>query len=91
MVDIKEAVKYGVHFLKEMYEDKEISDITLEEIEMSEDSNHWLVTMSFIRPKATENIHDVFSPKEYERTYKILKVSRDDGCVISMMDRMINV
>lgn len=88
IVNIKEAVARAFQFVKDMYEDSKIENVLLEEVTMPENSSSfWDVTLSFMQPCPPKDITDVFAPKEYMRTYKIIRINTNTGEVISMRDR----
>lgn len=49
MVDVKEAVKMAMDYLKEMYDVSAFKDVLLEEVDLSEDKKFWNVTIGFTR------------------------------------------
>lgn len=83
-IDVKQAVSRSLQFVKEMFEEKEIANLLLEEVELTEDDAYWNVTVSWIRPKPPKEVMDYYAPKEYERVYRTLKVRTDNGYVLSM-------
>ena len=59
-------------------------DITLEEVELSEDEKFWFITLGNIEYRKG------LLPG-YERRYKIFKVNSDTGQVMSMKIRIVSV
>ena len=57
MIDVKQAVKSAAQFVKILYEPDELIDLTLEEVELSDDEINWLVTIGFTR-RLTEPISE---------------------------------
>lgn len=47
-IDVKQAVRIATNKLRELYNDVELKDLLLEEVEKS--GNTWLVTLGFTRP-----------------------------------------
>jgi hypothetical protein len=84
MVDIKQAAQAASNFIIGLYSDQTISDMRLEEVELSEDERYWLITLSFSSP-VTSNV--LGFPVVGRRQYKILKVDRESGEVLSMKIR----
>ncbi|MCA1630377.1 MAG: hypothetical protein LC785_04065 [Acidobacteria bacterium] len=84
MIDVKQAAQLASDFIVGLYSDQTISDVRLEEIELSEDERHWLITLSFPSP-VTSNVLGL--PVAGRRQYKILKVDRESGEVLSMKIR----
>ena len=50
-VPVKEAVAAAIAYVKELYEGVNLRDLLLEEIEYSNASDKWLVTIGFYSPK----------------------------------------
>ena len=49
MIDVKEAVRTAAKYLADLFAEEDISDIRLEEVQLSEDGQTWNVTLSFLR------------------------------------------
>jgi hypothetical protein len=64
-------------------------ELRLEEAELSEDKQYWLITLSFIRPvdKTSNPLADLIATKNYEREYKVFKIDAITGEVQSMKIR----
>jgi hypothetical protein len=77
MIDVKEAAQAASNFIAELYSDKAVSDIRLEEVELSKDKC-WLITLSF-------SVHETLFVMK--RLYKIVKVDRNTGEALSMKIR----
>lgn len=56
MIGVKEAVRIAMDYLATLYEDKDLRDVLLEEVRLSEDDQYWLVTLGFFAPGAHESI-----------------------------------
>jgi hypothetical protein len=82
MINIKQAAQAASDFMVGLYSDKGISDIRLEEVELSEDQC-WLITLSFSSP--TGSALDGLLARR--RHYKVVKVDRNTGEVLSMKIR----
>jgi hypothetical protein len=81
MLDVKQAVDIASQYLIALFADKAISNIQLEEVELSEDEKHWLITLSF-----TESQQILFPPR---KSYKLFKINADTGQVQSMKIREV--
>ena len=66
-----------------------IEDIRLEEAELSEDKQYWLITLSFKIPNKynENNIANLMGNLPYEREYKVFKIDATTGEVQSMKIR----
>ena len=56
----------------------------LEEVEMAEGSNAWLVTLGFSRQIPSENIMEAIGSKKYLKSFKVFRINADNGEMISM-------
>ena len=86
-VPVKTAVSNAIEFVRELYKGEEIKDILLEEVEFSESSNQWLITIGFIINKIKEN--SILPYKEIDHKYKIVHIDAQSGKPISMKIREI--
>lgn len=92
-IGVKEAAKNGANFLNNLYEGAE--DILVEEVEMDEQQQHWLITFSYLfrRKKMTDSpITELTSSLSLlypsrERNYKTLKIDAKTGDVLWMKIR----
>jgi hypothetical protein len=91
---VEEAVKAAIDYLQQLrnHIDPTLKDIRLEEIEVSEDSKYWLITLSFTKPSdRTEIPLSVIAstlPK-YQKEYKTFRVNGNTGKVESMKIRVV--
>lgn len=87
MANVKEAVTAALSSAKEWFPNA--LDIRLEEIEIPQGSSEWLITLSFLVPKA-EPVANVFAQNlfpQHERLYKIFIVDIETGHLKSMRIR----
>ncbi len=94
MIEVKQAVETAANYLADLFAKENISDIRLEEVELSEDSQIWYVTLSFLRmPKATgHRLTDELraaSGVQRDRDFKVLSVRAADGVVTSVKIRQL--
>ena len=92
-VPVKTAVSNAIEFVRELYKGEEIKDILLEEVEFSESTNQWLITIGFMRNKMKDqssSIANLILPeRESTRKYKIVHIDAQSGKAISMKIREI--
>ena len=88
MIDAKEAVRIALDYVRSLYESEEIAHLTLEEVELSPESEFWLVTVSFSAPAAKSPI-EAMTAQYGPPTYKVLKLRTDAGQVHSMKMRTV--
>ncbi len=89
MVDVKQAVSKAIESAQNLYEGSAIRDLLLEEVELSEDGKHWLVTIAFSRQDTAKSTTSASSSANYERAYKMIKLRADTGDVVSMKIRKL--
>jgi hypothetical protein len=90
---VKEAVAKATDEAIALFGREHLIDLALEEVEMSEDGQFWLVTLGFYRPskkpvsglEALRQIQGV----THERKYKLFKVDAATGKVTSMKIRSV--
>jgi hypothetical protein len=88
MVDVKEAVRACATYLHSMQAILEapVQDVLLEEVEVSDDSKYWFITLGFdhlLRSKYG-TMATAIAGEAFERKYKNFKVDRESGVVESM-------
>ncbi len=96
MIEVKQAVETAANYLADLFADEDISDIRLEEVELSEDSQTWHVTLSFLRRrKATgQPLVDALrvgsvGGAQMDRDFKVLALRATDGQVTSLKIRQL--
>ena len=83
MLSIREAAQNALGFYREIYPD--ISGELVEEVELDDTQNYWLITLSF---PVTDNAASPFLPKT-ARKYKLFKIDAQSGHVESMKIRTL--
>jgi hypothetical protein len=83
MIDVKQAVEAAANFIAGLYN---VANFTtrLEEVELSEDGNYWLITLSFAFSVSADLGALLSAPR---RQYKVCKVDANTGQVLSMKIR----
>ena len=98
MINVKEAVKIAIDYLKQLYDPMELHDILLEEVALSDDEMNWYVTLGFSRPLPSTNpmqaltasilkSQGMLSQTSYQREYKVFQIDATTGQVRSMKIR----
>lgn len=89
---IKEVVEKAVEFIKQIYGET-VSELMLEEVQLSDDNQKWLVTLSFLRERPrTSTTVAVFSAMDvgtHERVYKQVEIGAEKGEFIGMTIRKV--
>jgi hypothetical protein len=88
MVDVKQAASTAADYLVNLYPQQVPSEVRLEEVELSEDESHWLITLSYIVPRSV--FADVPGILSHRREYKVFKIDAATGQVRSMKIRKLD-
>lgn len=91
MIGIKDAVSKAKDFVAHLYDDDSVKGLQLEEVQRTEDSKYWLITVGFWRdlsPTKTQMEMLLYNPR-FERDYKIIKVDAETGEPIAMQMREV--
>ncbi len=89
-MDVKQAIRSAKEYVISLYDEEDITNIGLEEVEFDGLSDRWRVTVGFSRPwdrvKSTPiPISDVRRP----RSYKLVLINDSDGQIVSLKDRFL--
>lgn len=88
-LNIQMATQAAQAKLKELQEfmGGEISDVRLEEVELSEDDQLWRITLSFNRPADQQN--QLMLTQKMQRDYKLFEINAETGAVKAMKIRQL--
>ena len=88
-MNVKEAVQSAKDYLADLYVGERITHVGLEEVEFNEMANSWSVTVGFSRPWnfPRNNVVNALGPGPVRCTYKVIRISDEDGRAISLKDR----
>ncbi len=89
MMGVKEAVRIAADYLASLYEGKDLRDVLLEEVRLSDDGQYWLVTMGFSRKVLKSMFLEELGSEDFKREYKVFEVSAETGEVRSMSIRQV--
>jgi hypothetical protein len=85
-MEVKQAVKAAKDYVADLFAEEHIRQIVLEEIEFDEKNRSWFVTIGFARPwEESGALTRAIFPEP--RSYKVVRISDDNGRVISVKDR----
>lgn len=81
-ITAQEAARKAIDYYQEVANDH--SQPNVEEIEISDDKKHWLITLGIVK-----SAHDAVSAMygKVETTYKVFKIDSQSGDVLSMKIR----
>ena len=88
-MDVKEAVAHAKKHILELFEDERLTNIGLEEVEIDETANEWIVTIGFSRPwDEPRNAFAALAATSFpRRAFKIVRIANSNGTVISVKNR----
>jgi hypothetical protein len=90
VIDAKKAAQLASKYFKSLL--PEVSGFSLEEVELSEDGNFWLITLGFTakksEPTPTNSLTTLFGAPPRTK-FKVFKVDARTGRVISMKIRAL--
>ena len=86
-IDARQAASAAAAYFKELYPN--VVSFSLEEVELSEDGSHWLITLSFEIP-ANPRLGGVLVQFQPPKTkFKVFKVEAKTGKVVAMNIRKL--
>lgn len=86
-IDARAAASSAAAYFKELYPN--VVSFSLEEVELSEDGSHWLITLSFEIP-ANPRLGGVLVQFQPPKTkFKVFKVDAKTGKVVAMKIRKL--
>ena len=85
MLDVREAAQKASEYFAGLFKDQNPENLQLEEVEISDDDQYWLITLSYPVPPelATLNFN-------FKRKYKVFKIDATTGEVKSMKIRKVD-
>ncbi len=83
-MDVKQATQSAWNYLINLYGDQ-VSNLRLEEVELSDDGQYWLITLSY---QHASHIQAILKP-DIQRQYKVFKMKATDGEIVSMKIRKV--
>ena len=91
-MDVKQAVSIAKSHLIDLFSDEGIINLGLEEVELDTSTNTWKITLGFSRPWDHKNtlVAALGNDGRPNRSYKVVRISDDDGSVMSLTDRVLD-
>ena len=91
-MEVKEAAQVAIATVASLFEDQEISNILLEEVDFEELPEIWSITVGFF-PQAevdSQSITGSISPLiGRRRSFKVVRIRDSDGQVLSVKHRSV--
>ncbi|MDP8240608.1 MAG: hypothetical protein P9X24_16070 [Candidatus Hatepunaea meridiana] len=78
MIDVKEAAIVAKDYLLALYDGRDIYNLTLEEVELSEDQEWWYITLGYSEISGLR-----------ASNYKVIQIKSETGQVFSMKVRTL--
>ena len=93
MVDVKSAISAARDYIKEVQPllDDPLENLKLEEVELTEDEKHWLITLGYDKTSKPDEVPE-FLPPAFQRPlreYKLFRINYDSGQVEAMKIRRV--
>ncbi len=92
-MDVKAAVKLAKEHVLDLFDEKNITNFGLEEVDYNDNTGEWLITLGFSRPWDKPN-NTLASPLAQStvphRSYKIVCIDDKAGQVKSVKKRMVS-
>ena len=89
-MDVREAVSTAKQNLLELFNSEPISYVGLEEVEFDDETQEWIITISFARLWETTPLPIELGGKPpKDRDYKVFRIGDNDGRVKSIKDRIL--
>ncbi|MGB5834674.1 MAG: hypothetical protein WBG92_22170 [Thiohalocapsa sp.] len=87
-ISVGRAVKIAKEQAEMLFEGETLRNLALEEVELDEPQNQWMVTLGYDSPhllkrKSGPNLFPT-TEEERKREYKIFRIDANDGRLISM-------
>ncbi len=86
-IEVRKAVELARQYLQEVLQIPP-TDILLEEVELSDDRQFWLITLSYPGPQPN-SIGDLLASNGSNRTYKVVRLRADTGEFVSVKIRTL--
>ena len=94
MLDVKQAAHKAFEYFASLYPACDPSKTLLEEVELTEDGEYWLITLSYPFPGLAEypasGIAELFGRGAAPRDYKVFRIDAASGEVKSMKIRKVS-
>lgn len=92
-IPVKEAVQIAYRYLQELYSGEDLRDLRLEEVELDDLNDQWLVTFGFTvfdaKPDSQLFGAMLGALSEARRDYKTIALNASTGALISMKMRIL--
>lgn len=89
-MQVKEAIRIGREYVKDVFSEEDIADIGLEEVIFDDETDSWKVTIGFSRPwESAGSLSQRIAQAYPRRAFKVVCIRDSDGQIKSITDRLI--
>ena len=88
MLDVKEAAQRASEYFAGLYAKEGVENVQLEEVELTDDGEYWLITLSYPMVPPSDMAIVPFN-LAFKRKYKVFKIDSKTGEVKSMKIRNV--
>lgn len=92
MIDVRQAVQSAKNYIQNLQDmlENPLDNLRLEEVEISEDESHWLITLRYdVEDRSRLPALLINQDKFTSREYKLFQVNSDSGKVEAMKIRKV--
>ena len=89
-MNVKEVVTHAKQHVLDLFAEEKLTNVGLEEVELDEQANEWIVTIGFSRPwdEPRNTLAALAAPSVYaRRAYKVVRVANANGAILSVKNR----
>ena len=87
---VKEAAHAAKEYLLDLLSEEQITNVGIEEVEFENGVQDWKITIGFSRPWDQKNaVLTALGDQSPARSYKVVRISDNDGQVKSVKDRLL--
>ena len=86
-MDVKQAVRTAINYVKEVFAEEELTNLGLEEVEYVPERGEWRVTVGFSRPWQQPWQQNLLLPQV--RDYKVVNMEDTTGRVLAIRNRLM--
>ena len=88
-MNVKEVVTHAKQHVLDLFAEESLTNVGLEEVELDEQANEWVVTIGFSRPwdEPRNALAALAAPAR--RAYKVVRVSNANGAILSIKNREV--
>ena len=90
-MDVKAAVKLAKEHVLDLFADENITNLGLEEVELTQDEQEWVVTLGFSRPwdEPRNTLASLAESNLPRRSYKIVRIYDQSATVSCIKNREV--